>query len=482
MLGRKECTAAGVRRLARWAAAFPGTAVVAFVGEDNALANADLRAAGVDVLLRREPTPARMVERPAQGPRRAGPAGRAGPHRGGRGGGRPARRGRLADELAPADLATLVPGPRAEDEAAPEPAPVKGAVLTIASATGGCGKTFFATNLAALLADSGLRVLLVDMDLQFGEVAAALRVRHPYSVYDGLYDAAGRPLPENDLSEHLDALVAHHALGFDVLTAPREPALADYVGARDVGRVLDVVTDRYEVVLVDTPPSLNEVVLTALDRSDLVVVLATLDVPSLKNLTVFLDTLHRLKVDDSVLRLVMNKVEPDVGIDMPQAQQAFDDRFVSSLAAVPCGQPLDQRRDRRGAPRAGRPRLPAAADVRARGPARRPRGPPARAAPARPVLVAAPHPRACTQAPARPSTPPRPQEDPREALRAPGAQRHDGDPSLRAPERGGAAGRRARRARPRHARPPAPPVRRPPRPPGPSDGRAAPSPRRRSTT
>ena len=95
--------------------------------------------------------------------------------------------------------------------------------------------------------------------------------------------------------------------------------------------MLDAVSDRYDVVLVDTPPSLNEVVLTALDRSDVVAVMATLDVPSLKNLTVFLDTLRRLRIDDSLLRLVMNKVEPDVGIDMNQAQQAFDDRFVAGI-------------------------------------------------------------------------------------------------------------------------------------------------------
>ncbi len=204
-------------------------------------------------------------------------------------------------------------------------------VLTVASATGGCGKTFFATNLAALVARGRHRALLVDLDLQFGEVAAALRVSHPYSVYDGLYDPQGRPLPDSDLGDHLDELVHHHPLGFDVLTAPRDPALADYVGARDAAHILDTVSTRYDVVIVDTPPSLNEVVLTALDRSDVVSVLATLDVPALKNLTVFLDTLRRLKIDDSSLRLVMNKVEPDVGIDVKQAQSVFANRFLGQI-------------------------------------------------------------------------------------------------------------------------------------------------------
>jgi MinD-like ATPase involved in chromosome partitioning or flagellar assembly len=238
----------------------------------------------------------------------------------------------LPDDVAAAE------GIDADDDSDPnavgaEPEPGRqGLVVTVCSATGGCGKTFLATNLAGLVARTGRSVLLVDLDLQFGEVAAALRIRHPYSVYDGLYDGHGDNLPPTELGEHLHELVARHALGFDVLTAPRNPALSDYVGASDADHVLSVVVERYDVVIVDTPPSLNEVVLTALDRSDVVPVLATLDVPSLKNLSVFLDTLRRLKVPDDTLRLVLNKVDADVGISTHDAQKAFDNRFIAELA------------------------------------------------------------------------------------------------------------------------------------------------------
>ena len=205
-------------------------------------------------------------------------------------------------------------------------------VITVASATGGCGKTFFATNLAALLGRRpAARTLLVDMDLQFGEVAAALHLRPQYSVYDGLYGANGKPLPEGTFEEHLGELVVRHPLGFDVLTAPRDPALADYVGAADADHVIGAVKGHYDVVIVDTPPSMNEVVLVALERSDVVAVLATLDVPSLKNLKVFLETLHRLKIEDKALRLILNKVDSDVGITVKQAQDAFGGRFVGAI-------------------------------------------------------------------------------------------------------------------------------------------------------
>jgi Flp pilus assembly CpaE family ATPase len=208
-----------------------------------------------------------------------------------------------------------------------------GRILTIASATGGCGKTFFATSAATVLARMGHHVLLVDLDLQFGEVAAALQIHHPYSIYDGLYRGNGQRLGEEEFEAHLPELVCHHELGFDVLAAPRDPVLADYVGARDAGVVLDCVAPYYDVVLVDTPPSLNDVVIAALDRSDSVEVLATPDVPSLRNLTAFTDVLRRLGLEDERLRLVLNKVESDVGVTVAQANEAFGGRFRTVLPA-----------------------------------------------------------------------------------------------------------------------------------------------------
>ena len=222
------------------------------------------------------------------------------------------------------------------DEAEAGSAPARlGHVITVASATGGCGKTFYATNLAAALAEAGHRVVLVDLDLQFGEVAVALRLQHPYSIYDGLYDSKGRPLPEDAFEAQLGELVAHHPLGFDVIVAPKSPELADYVGASDAARVLRAVTPGYDIVIVDTPPSLNEVVLTALDASDVVTVMATPDVPSLKNLRVFLDTLHRLHIPDQHVRLILNKVEKDIGLEVPQVQEAFGQKFIGLIPQSP---------------------------------------------------------------------------------------------------------------------------------------------------
>lgn len=206
-----------------------------------------------------------------------------------------------------------------------------GKLITIGSATGGCGKTFFATNLAATLARTGKSVLLVDMDLQFGEVAVSLQLKPINSLMDGLYGKGGRALPKTEFAAHLSELVVKHPSGMDVLAAPRDPSEAELMTEEDAIHLLDVVLDRYEVVVVDTPPALNEIVLAALDRSEVIVAIASLDVPSLKNLSSYLDTLERIGIDGSCLRLVLNKIDRDVGIDSDQAQDIFDDRFVGFI-------------------------------------------------------------------------------------------------------------------------------------------------------
>lgn len=301
VVGAKELTGAGLKRVQTWHAVHPHASVIAQLGEGAPTA-AVLRAHGVTAWFRGDVTTARLEPLLSQ----------------------------ALDELADDEGVEVDAVPF--DELV-DAAPREALLLTVASATGGCGKTFLATNTAAHLASAGRRVLLVDFDLQFGEVAAALQIRHGYSVYDGLYDNTGRALPEEALAEHLEELVFRSPLGFDVLAAPRDPALADYITADDAARVLDTTSTAYDVVIVDTPPSLNDVVLTAIDRSALIAVVTILDVPSLRNLTSFLEIMSELDVGEDRLRLVLNKVEDDIGIDVGQAQDAFGGRFVAEVPA-----------------------------------------------------------------------------------------------------------------------------------------------------
>ncbi len=229
------------------------------------------------------------------------------------------------------DLAGTAPVATAAPPAAP--APVAGGgpatVYTIASATGGCGKTFYATNLAYFLVRyTQRRVCIVDLDLQFGEVSTALRLRPKYTIFDALQR---EDTDEADLQAHIEEYCVQHETGVSVLAAPREPSEADRINPPDVTRILEAVRNRFDYVIVDTPPALAETVLVAFDLSDMLYVMCTLDLPSVRNMSVFLGTLERLRVPTDNVRLILNKAESDVGIDIEQVTKLFPQGFESVL-------------------------------------------------------------------------------------------------------------------------------------------------------
>jgi pilus assembly protein CpaE len=204
-----------------------------------------------------------------------------------------------------------------------------GIVYTISSATGGCGKTFYATNLAYFLTRyTQKRVCIVDLDLQFGEVSTALRLRPKYTIFDALQR---EDTDETDLQAHIEEYCVVHETGVHVLAAPREPSEADRISPPDVTRILEAVRNRFDYVIVDTPPALAETVLVAFDMSDMLYTMATLDLPSVRNMSVFLSTLERLKVPTENIRLILNKAETDVGIDIEQVTKLFPQGFESVL-------------------------------------------------------------------------------------------------------------------------------------------------------
>jgi pilus assembly protein CpaE len=202
-------------------------------------------------------------------------------------------------------------------------------VFTIASSSGGCGKTFYATNLACYLsAQTGQRVCLVDLDLQFGEVSTALHLRPRFTISDLL---AREPVDEDDLDEHVEEYLEEHELGFSVLAAPFSPADADMIAPKDVYKVMGALRRHFDYIVVDTPAQLSEIVLAAFDHSTRVLCMVTLDLPSIRNMRVFLTTLEKLRINSESIGVVLNKVEDDIGIDLNDVQEVLDNKIISTL-------------------------------------------------------------------------------------------------------------------------------------------------------
>jgi pilus assembly protein CpaE len=206
-----------------------------------------------------------------------------------------------------------------------------GKVLTVFSAKGGCGKTFLACNLAAALADGGAEVALVDLDLRFGDVAVMLRLQPAHTVQD----AAGAP---NLDAMALKSFLTRHRAGVWALVAPTEPTAADAVDAGAVTTILRLLREAFGFVVVDTPAVLSDHVLAALDESDRIVMLASLDVPSVKNARLAMQTLELLHHPRSRLHLVVNRADARVGLRLADIERVLGtpvDATVPSSRLVP---------------------------------------------------------------------------------------------------------------------------------------------------
>jgi pilus assembly protein CpaE len=206
-----------------------------------------------------------------------------------------------------------------------------GRVVTVFSSKGGCGKTFLSTNLAVALGRSGAEVALVDLDLHFGDVAIMLHLFPSHTIYDATQ------------SPGLDALtvksfLTHHDSGIWTLVAPTEPTVADTISPSTITNILKVLRSAFDYVVIDTPPAFSEPVLGAFDESDALVMLATLDVPSIKNLKLTLQTMELLHFPKNRIRVVVNRADSKVGLRLPDVEKLLSspvDATIPSSRSVP---------------------------------------------------------------------------------------------------------------------------------------------------
>jgi pilus assembly protein CpaE len=209
----------------------------------------------------------------------------------------------------------------------------RGQILTVFSPKGGTGKTVTATNLATSFAKyEKKRTLLLDLDLQFGDAAIMLGLEPEKTIYD-LVVAPG----ELD-TEKLAGYITRHACGLDVLPAPLRPEDAELVTEVKITRLLEVARESFDVIVVDTSPFFHGPMLATLDRTDELLVLCGLDVPTLKNVKLSLHTLDLLSFPANKIRYLLNRSNSKVGMKKSEVEQALGvkiDFEVPSDRAVP---------------------------------------------------------------------------------------------------------------------------------------------------
>jgi len=174
---------------------------------------------------------------------------------------------------------------------------------------GGSGKTLTATNLAVTLAQAGRSVALMDLDLQFGDVALAMGLNPVRTMYDLV--RSGGSLD----AEKLEDFLVEHPSGVRALLAPVRPDQAAVISVPFLAEVQDLLAETFEFVVFDTPPSFSPEVISAVDCSTDILVVAMRDTLSLKNTKLGLETLERMEYDRRRVKVLLNRANTNVGIE-----------------------------------------------------------------------------------------------------------------------------------------------------------------------
>jgi pilus assembly protein CpaE len=236
---------------------------------------------------------------------------------------------RLEKELAASAAAAHAEHQRAGATGAP-----RGQVTSVFSPKGGVGKSVVAVNLAVALAQqSGEPVAILDLDLQFGDVAVMMRLQPLHTFTDAM--SAGDLLDATLLRSFL---ARHEKSGVYVLGAPTSPSEADRVDPASMLRVLELLKGMFGHVVVDTPPHLSEVVLQAIAESDVVAFVVAMDVPSVKNARLGLQAFELLGLPLEKAVLVLNRADSKVHLaphDVERALELKIDLSLPSEAVVP---------------------------------------------------------------------------------------------------------------------------------------------------
>ncbi len=172
-------------------------------------------------------------------------------------------------------------------------------LMTVFSTKGGTGKTTLAVNLAVALQRLGKKVAVVDLDLQFGDVGIFLNVPHCETISDLAAEQIVTPSLVN-------SFLYKHKSGISVLCAPESPELAELVKPELIDSVLTTLRVEYDFVICDLAPSLDDVSLLAVDRSDIVFFITNPEIPTLKNTHTCLSILNSLNYSEKV-HLIINK-------------------------------------------------------------------------------------------------------------------------------------------------------------------------------
>jgi pilus assembly protein CpaE len=207
----------------------------------------------------------------------------------------------------------------------------RGKVIVVYSPKGGTGTTTIAVNLALTLHNEDTRAVIVDANLQYGDVAVFFNEQGKNTIAD----LAPR-VEELDHEIVEDVLIKHQASGVHILAAPSRPEHGEKIASSQFLKIIEFLRQMYAYVVIDTSSYLSEVVIAAIDASDVIVLICTQDIPAIKNTRLYLDLLQTLGTDRERIVFCMNRFDKRIAI----TPERVSENLKQEVAAV---LPLDDR-------------------------------------------------------------------------------------------------------------------------------------------
>jgi len=205
-----------------------------------------------------------------------------------------------------------------------------GIIITVFSTASAVGKTLIAVNLTAELAHQGFRACVVDLDLQFGDIANFLQLRPTQTIYDAQLAIDKNPEQFDPLT--YTTLYKYEDTSFSVIAAPNTLEQSYNVSAKQVGKVMGELRREYDYVIVDTMATFTELNLQIMDISTIITAVAIVDfIPTIKNMKMGYEAMKRLGYASNKIRFILNRSNAKTNIEISDVERLLDARFYHVL-------------------------------------------------------------------------------------------------------------------------------------------------------
>ncbi|MBC8061264.1 MAG: response regulator [Clostridiaceae bacterium] len=201
-----------------------------------------------------------------------------------------------------------------------------GKIMTFYSSKGGVGKSVLAVNTAIVLSkEATKKTLLLDLDLQFGDISMLVNQYNKKTILDIVEDA------QLNTYENIKPYLYSYNENLDIVFAPRKPESAEYIGKDSVEKIVKILKKHYEVIIIDTGVNFNDSTLHVLDLSHTILFISTMEIVALKNTKLGFGVMQSLGYEKNKVKLIINRFNQNYGISKAEVETAFKDNILAMI-------------------------------------------------------------------------------------------------------------------------------------------------------